>query len=734
MVNASASNHQVTITWRTDTDSNSIVNYSTSLDQAGNLSNPIRIGEDSSSVGGSSPHVHEQTINNLTQNTVYYFSVESNDGENTAIDNNGENFYSFTTTLDEEPPVISEMDEPVITSSRAAIHWITDEPATSQVRYRESGDDDYTDTAEISTMDKGHYVILSGLLPNTRYYYRVISRDISGNSSTSAEADFTTSIDEEFNHDPVSRINNIEVPRENLSDTNAVVTFDTDQATLCFLELSTSSETYTNPVVAYENGYSNEANYNKSHAIRLIDLIPETEYFFKITCHDNIIEDPDAVDDADKFANWITSDEEDFVTLERRIAESLIGTGDLTPPQISNVKVSSVTGESVTITWDTDENSNSLVNYGINNANENSAGEAEINFDSANYSKAHSVIIRGLVPDTKYLYVVGSSDIFGNVAKSSETFFKTASPSSISSIKVESKNLGEALITWKTNSETTSIVEYGIETPYEEKKENSDYVKEHSVLLTELKQGEIYHFRLKGMDKNGNLYASADNTFEPKSPPKITGINMNDVSEHEATITFATDVPTDSNVMYTKVGASNEVGSQGSREMTRDHKVTLENLEQGTTYSITISARDEQGIEATVEGPDLTTGKDENPPKIDQVRTDSALTQNDKVQTIISWKTDEQATTSVLYREGRTGQEKELKVSDNMATSHIAVITAFKPGTVYNFRAKSIDASENEALSGHYTLLTPRKKENIIQIITKNFQDIFGWVGKTGGR
>jgi hypothetical protein len=153
----------------------------------------------------------------------------------------------------------------------------------------------------------------------------------------------------------------------------------------------------------------------------------------------------------------------------------------------------------------------------------------------------------------------------------------------------------------------------------------------------------------------------------------------------------------------------------------------LENLEQGTTYSIMISARDEQGTEATVEGPNFTTGKDENPPKIDQVRTDSALTQNDKVQTIISWKTDEQASTHIIYREGRTGQEKEIKVSDNLTTSHIAVVTAFKPGTVYNFRVKSIDSSGNEALSGHYTLLTPRKRENIIQIITSNFQEIFSW-------
>jgi hypothetical protein len=110
------------------------------------------------------------------------------------------------------------------------------------------------------------------------------------------------------------------------------------------------------------------------------------------------------------------------------------------------------------------------------------------------------------------------------------------------------------------------------------------------------------------------------------------------------------------------------------------------------------------------------------------------LAQNDKVQTIISWKTDEQAYhKSVLYREGRNGEEKELKVSDNLTNAHIAVITTFKTGSVYTFKVKSSDASGNEALSGQYSLLTPRRKENIIQIITNNFQEIFGWVGRAGG-
>jgi hypothetical protein len=355
------------------------------------------------------------------------------------------------------------------------------------------------------------------------------------------------------------------------------------------------------------------------------------------------------------------------------------------------------------------------------------AGDGNVNTDTEKYTTSHSVTIPNLVPATKYTFTAISSDAAGNISQSTENTFTTAAPSSLSSIKVESKNLGEATVSWKSSTDSTSIVEYGLTTSYGEKKENSTLTKEHSISLSNLNQGTTYHYRVKGRDDNNNLYASADNTFEPKSPAQITDINVDQITEHGAVVSFKTNVPTDADVTYTDIANSETTGSQGNKDLATEHKIELNNLEQGTTFSISISVKDEQGTEATTNGPDFTTGKDEKPPVIEGVKTDSALTQSDKVQTIISWRTDEQATSAVVYKEGRTGEEKEVKISDNLASSHIAVITIFKPGIVYNFKVKSIDASGNEAISNDFALLTPRRKENIIQIIINNFQEIFGW-------
>jgi hypothetical protein len=254
----------------------------------------------------------------------------------------------------------------------------------------------------------------------------------------------------------------------------------------------------------------------------------------------------------------------------------------------------------------------------------------------------------------------------------------------------------------------------------------------HTVNLSGLTVGTTYHFRVKGTDANNNMYSSGDYTFEPKSPPKVSGITVTSTTEHDAQISISTDIPADVLVTYFEKATPANAGSQGKPDFAVKHDVTLSNLKSGITYTYSVKVSDEQGNQTTSDPKDFTTTKDETPPVIDNVHTDSALTQADKVQTIITWKTDEQATSILSYREGATGEEKEFKNSDNLSTNHVVVITSFKPGTVYNFRVKSADASDNTSISGYFSFLTPKMQQNIIQIIASNFMEIFGWTSKIG--
>jgi hypothetical protein len=94
-------------------------------------------------------------------------------------------------TGDLAPPQQTAIKVDQIGSSSARITWTTDEKAQDLVRYGTSGNydqDSGIDTALVTS----HSVVLQGLKPATRYYYRLYARDAAGNVATSSELAFTT--------------------------------------------------------------------------------------------------------------------------------------------------------------------------------------------------------------------------------------------------------------------------------------------------------------------------------------------------------------------------------------------------------------------------------------------------------------------------------------------------------------------------------------------------------------
>ncbi|PIP34386.1 hypothetical protein COX21_03195, partial [Candidatus Falkowbacteria bacterium CG23_combo_of_CG06-09_8_20_14_all_41_10] len=104
------------------------------------------------------------------------------------------------------------------------------------------------------------------------------------------------------------------------------------------------------------------------------------------------------------------------------------------------------------------------------------------------------------------------------------------------------------------------------------------------------------------------------------------------------------------------------------------------------------------------------------------------------IQTIISWLTNEPSTTRLYYQPGIASGDKEMaeitKLDTNYTKKHVVVITKFEPGKVYSFKAESIDSGGNISVTKVYTILTPRQSESVFQVIMKNMEDVFGWVGR----
>ena len=89
---------------------------------------------------------------------------------------------------DTTPPIISNVASSNITANSAIITWTTDEPADSRVEY--GLNTTYGNSTPFdSQLLKNHTATLNGLVLNTLYHYRVISKD--ANENLSISEDFT---------------------------------------------------------------------------------------------------------------------------------------------------------------------------------------------------------------------------------------------------------------------------------------------------------------------------------------------------------------------------------------------------------------------------------------------------------------------------------------------------------------------------------------------------------------
>jgi hypothetical protein len=115
-----------------------------------------------------------------------------------------------------------------------------------------------------------------------------------------------------------------------------------------------------------------------------------------------------------------SKDEGGSVTVSANFTFTTSNGTDTTAPNISGVSSSSVTANSATIKWTTDEDSDSQVEFGLTTSYGTSSNLV------TTLTKAHSVNLTGLQPGKTYYYRVKSKDAAGNLATSPGASFSTA--------------------------------------------------------------------------------------------------------------------------------------------------------------------------------------------------------------------------------------------------------------------------------------------------------------------
>jgi hypothetical protein len=224
--------------------------------------------------------------------------------------------------------------------------------------------------------------------------------------------------------------------------------------------------------------------------------------------------------------------------------------------------------------------------------------------------------------------------------------------------------------------------------------------------------------------------------FTTKSQlPIINSVETVKLEETAVTIEWNTNIPASGNIEYTNTDTQ-EVKSQGSPEYAVNHSIRIANLTFGTQYTAVLRVENEAGDKVVSEPFSFVTVKDVTAPIISKVTNESTLypTSDAKVQTIVNWNTDEQATCQFFFRQSvaASGDAASLDPEISPDTSHVQVVLEFAPSSPYKFWVECKDLTGNKGRSEDFVLFTPNKEKSIIDIIMENFQGTFGWVKNIG--
>ncbi len=715
----SISNTAATIVWNTDVASESAVTYSLSSD----MSDELELSN------SSEVTAHSLTLTGLTRGTRYYFSVASG----VSIDINGGLYYSFLTTNDTTSPVISSVSSTLAIDTAALVAWTTDEPATSKVSYSTTTGEYGFSTVLDPDLSTTHTVTLSDLERDSTYYYIVSSVDASGNGSTSTEYTFVTLETLSEESDVLARelaaaaageaegaasaggssrppsdtgmpiISQLVEPT--LTTTTAMFLWVTDELADTLVQFG--------PSISY-GSLAGTFEQTTNHRVILEDLKPGRTYYYRVTSQD-------------QSGNRTFSSPQSFSMPPDVLAEE----EPVTPPE--------------------EEDDLTPAEQAIQDEQDEARKEAEEAAKAAENAAEDTELLVAAIERTLDLVNRMAKQISiplaleKDITNSITELAKSVPPPLLSGRPTLDIGSSDVTISWNTDKDANSMVAYATDADYVSSGgytqvvgDPESFTLDHSVTILGLTPQTKYHYQIKSKTPASGLTESSDFIFTTKEEQsEIETYTVEVASQTEATFRWNTNVPTDTKISLTpyRDGVLVQEGMRelSDKDMGKEHKMTVTDLEAGVAYDVELSGNDVSGntVSKVIRG--FVTDDTNAAPVISQVQTDSAISpgQEGNIQTVISWVTNEPSTSRVYYQKGFTssGELKEKTPLDQgYVKKHVVVITSFEPGAVYQFKVESMDASGNPAFSKNFTILTPRQKESVFQVIFRNAEDAFGWV------
>ncbi len=575
---------------------------------------------------------------------------------------------------DTTPPVISAVTSTNITSSGASINWTTDEASDSQVEYRVQGTTDWLATNVNASLVRAHSVALTGLNADTTYEYRVKSKDQAGNLATQAAisnfktTDGTTPPSGDFvGVTEGATVNGVVNIGPNLTTHPSV------RKVAYYLNGSQSGKVYASPFFWGGPAGNGTAGFDTK-------TLADGNYSLSMGY-------TDSTGDHNAAISFIVNN----------------SVPDTTAPVISAVSAANITSTGATISWTTDEASDSQVEYRVQGTTSWSATSV-----NAALVTNHSVALTGLNASTAYEYRVKSKDQAGNLAtQATISTLTTTTPDTtapvISAVSATNITSSGATINWTTDEVSDSQVEYRVQgtTTWSATSVNAAFVTNHSVALTGLNASTAYEYRVKSKDPSGNLAtqatistlttaaASGTGDFSGVTP----GATIKGVVNIGPNLTVHSGIQkvayylngSKSGKVYTSpfywggIKGDGTAGFDTKTIIDGSHTLSMAYTDSTGEHNVSITFK----VNNTVDGTEF--------PVITEVEA-WGVTSN---QATIIWKTNEASDSQVEYRVQGTSAWSATGVNSSLAVNHWVTVTGLSASTQYEFRVKSKDPEGN---------------------------------------
>ncbi|OQX51291.1 hypothetical protein B5M47_01090 [candidate division CPR3 bacterium 4484_211] len=457
---ANSSTNSFAFSWDAPTDIGVTIDYYYySINQEPNESNISKTALTKLDAG---PYATQQGVN-----TFYVVAVDD------AGNYNFDNYASVSFTAQTMAPGIPRNVQVTDSSDRAnksyrlTIAW--NKPSDGMVDhydiYRSQDNSAFTKVAQVSATG----FLDTDLDTNTVYYYYVKSIDNAG--ATSAPS---TTVSKQPTGRYVTPPDYEGEPSVEATSTTAVIKWTTDRASTSFVNYGVTED------IGESKGSLEEVI---AHEVELSGLDPATKYYYRVQ----------SFDEARDYT--LEEAQSDLFTFTTSVA-----------PAISDVKIEDVRQTTAIVSWKTTTVSTSTVKYG-----KTTDYGGTIEDKSTGSTTIHTVRLGDLDSESLYHVRVLGTDTEGNKLESDDYVFQTLAFPRIFNLSFEpvaGAASATIVVSWETNVETDSIVEFAPAGETFAEKASSELVKEHELTIADLQDNTVYHFRAKGRDQFGNVALS----------------------------------------------------------------------------------------------------------------------------------------------------------------------------------------------------------------------------------